>query len=104
MAFSSDDSTCAPTSIPTPNEFSRLMGDEDTLFDLKRKFAKRPTHAAVLQNYEFITMTIDSLKEQLERQTAERQALYNYLFEQQTFRTRVRPIVEQYRHKLARIR
>ena len=29
MAFSSDDSTCAPTSIPTPNEFSRLMGDED---------------------------------------------------------------------------
>ena len=24
MAFSSDDSTCAPTSIPTPNEFSRL--------------------------------------------------------------------------------
>ena len=72
MAFSSDDSTCAPTSVPTPNEFSRLMGDEDTLFDLKRKFAQRPTHAAVLRNYEFITMTINSLKEQLERQTVER--------------------------------
>ena len=89
MAFSSDDSTCAPTSIPTPNEFSRLMGDKDALFDLKRKFAKRPTHAAVLRNYEFITMTMNSLKEQLERQTEEREALYTYLFRQKTFLTRV---------------
>ena len=104
MAFSSDDSTCAPTSTPTPNEFSRLMGDEDALFDLKRKFAQRPTHAAVLRSYEFITMTMNSLEEELERQTAERKALYDYLFGQQKFRTRVRPIVEQYRHKLARIR
>ena len=103
MAFSSDDSTCAPTSIPTPNEFSRLMCDEDALFDLKRKFMKRPTHAAVLRNYEFITMTMKSLKEQLERQTAKREAIYTYLFGQITFLTRVRPIVKQYRHKLARI-
>ena len=79
------------------------MGDEDALFDLKQKFAQRPTHAAVLRNYEFIMMTINSLKEQLERQTEEREALYTYLFEQKTFLTRVRPIVEQYQHKLARI-
>ena len=65
------------------------MGDEDALFNLKRRFAQRPTHAAVLRNYEFITMTINSLKEQLDRQTAEREALYTYLFEQQTFHTRV---------------
>ena len=87
MAFSSDDSTCAPTSIPTPNEFSRLMGDEDALFNLKQNFAKRPTHAAVLRNYKFITMTITSLKEQLEQQIAEREVLYTYLFEQKTFLT-----------------
>ena len=82
------------------------MGDEDALFNLKQKFAKRPTHAAVLRNYEFVTMTITSLKEQLERQIAEREALYTYLFEQKTFLTRVRPSVEQleYRHTLARIR
>ena len=79
------------------------MGDENALFDLKQKFAKRPTHAAILINYEFITMTINSLKEQLERQTAEHEALYTYLFEQKTFLTQVRPIIEQYRHKLARI-
>ena len=36
MAFSSDDSTCAPTSIPTPNEFSWLLHNEDALFALKQ--------------------------------------------------------------------
>ena len=79
------------------------MGDKDALFNLKQKFAQRPTHAAVLRNYEFITMTINSLKEQLEQQTEEREVLYTYLFRQKTFLTRVRPIVEQYQHKFARI-
>ena len=78
------------------------MGDKDALFDLKRNFAKQPTHAAVLRNYEFVTMTIASLKEQLERQIAEQEALYTYLFEQKTFLTQVQPIVKQYQHKLAR--
>ena len=104
MAFSSDDSTCAPTSIPTPKEFSWLISDKDALFALKRKFTKQPTHAAVLRNYEFIMMTITSLEQQLERQIAEREALYEYLFEQKNFLTQVRPIVKQYRHKLAMIR
>ena len=66
MAFSSDDLTCAPTAIPTPNKFSQLINDEDALFTLKQKFAKRPTLAAVLRNYEFVMMTITSLEQQLE--------------------------------------
>ena len=37
-AFSSDDSTCAPTQIPSPNEFSRLLIDPYAAQLLKSKF------------------------------------------------------------------
>ena len=103
MAFSSDDSTCAPTSISTANEFSWLLHDKDALFSIKQKFAKRPTHAAIMRNYQFITMTMASLEQELEQQRTEHEELYEYLFEQRNFHIQVWPIVKQYRHKLAMI-
>jgi len=98
--FSSDDSTCARTQVPSPNEFSRLSLDPYASRMITNKF-RRSSTAVVLREYQFLSTTIETLENELERHRDERRALYDALFENTKFRRRIRPIVETYRHRLA---
>ena len=98
--FSSDDSTCARTRIPSPNEFSHLSIDPYASQLLKAKFA-RSSSAAILRQYQFLSGSIETLENELARHKDERRILHDALFESAKFRYRIRPIVETYRHRLA---
>ena len=101
-SFSSDDSTCAPTVIPSPNEFSRLSLDPHASRLIATTFNSRPDLTSTeLRYYQFISQSIKELEKELSRQKDERQILYDQLFERRKFRHRIRPIVMEYRHRLA---
>lgn len=98
--FSSDDSTCAPTQIPSPNEFSRLSIDPYIAQLLKSKFTGSSS-AAAIRHYQFLSGTIETLENELARHKDERRTLHDALFGNAKFRYRIRPIVETFRHRLA---
>jgi len=98
--FSSDDSTCARTQVPSPNEFSHLSLDPYASRMITNKF-RRSSSAVILREYQFLSTSIETLENELERHQDERRALYDALFENTKFRRRIRPIVETYRHRLA---
>lgn len=104
MSFSSDDSHSSPSPIPSPQEFSRLITDPDLLHSIARRFASRKSSSAILRYYKFLSQSIAQLEEELERHQMERETIYNHLFDNQSFRMRIRPIVNEYRHKRTLIR
>ena len=93
--FSSDDSTCARTQIPSPNEFSPLSIDPYAPQLLKSKFTGSSS-AAILRHYQFLSGTIETLENELARHKDERRTLHDALFENAKFRYRICPIVETY--------
>ena len=98
---SSSDSYSAPTSIPSPQELSSLIIDPYTNEQIDRKFRSKPTSSAILRYYTFISHSITQLEDELERHQQEREILYDNLFASQTFKYKIRPIVEEYRHHRA---
>ena len=98
---SSSDSYSAPASIPSPQELSNLITDPYTNEQVDRKFRNKPTSSAILRYYTFISHSITQLEEELERHQQEREILYNNLFTSRTFKYKIRPIVEEYRHRRA---
>ena len=98
---SSSDSYSAPTSIPSPQELSSLITDPYTNEQVDRKFRNKPTSSAILRYYTFISHSITQLEDELERHQQEREILYDNLFASQTFKYKIRPIVEEYQHRRA---
>ena len=99
--FSSDDSYSAPSPIPSPQELSNLITDDYMVQLIASKFNNKPTSSAILQYYNFLSRSIATLEEELERHQIEHEVLHNHLLESQTFRHRIRPIVGVYRHRCA---
>ena len=98
---SSSDSYSAPASIPSPQELSNLITDPYTNEQVDRKFRNKPTSSAILRYYTFISHSITQLEEELERHQQEREILYDNLFASRTFKYKIHPIVEEYRHRRA---
>ena len=98
---SSSDSYSTPTLIPSPQELSSLITDPYTNEQVDRKFRNKPTSSAILRYYTFISHTITELEGELERHQQEREILYDNLFTSRTFKYKIRPIVEEYRHRCA---
>ena len=100
--FSPDDSTCAPTIIPSPAEFSRLTLDPHASRLVSAKFNPNPGLTTTeLRFYQSISHSIRELEKEFSRQKDERQFLYDQLFDGRKFRHNIRPIVMDYRHRLA---
>ena len=98
---SSSNSYSAPASIPSPQELSNLITDPYTNEQVDRKFRSKPTSSAILRYYTFISHSIAQLEDELERHQQEREILYDNLFASRTFKYKIRPIVEEYRHRRA---
>ena len=92
--------TCA-LPISSPQELSNLITDPYTNEQVDRKFRNKPTSSAILRYYTFISHSIAQLEDELERHQQEREILYDNLFASQTFKYKIRPIVEEYRHHRA---
>ena len=98
---SSSDSYSVSTLIPSPQELSSLITDPYTKEQVDRKFRNKPTSSAILRYYTFISHSITQLEEELEQHQQEREILYDNLFASWTFKYKIRPIVEEYRHRRA---
>lgn len=99
--FSTDDEYSAPSPLPSPNEFSRLLNDPEFQTDINRRFARRPTTSCTLRFYQHISDTITQLEQEIERQKEERDYLWENLFNSRSFVGRIKPVMRNYRHKLA---
>ena len=88
-----------PTNEITSDELPHLLVDPDTLYLVARNFASHPTSTATLRHYRFLSLSIDRLELDLERHRLEQQAIFSYLMESRTFRTKIQPIVDEYRRK-----
>ena len=86
-----------PTNEITSDELPHLLVDPDTLYLVTRNFASHPTSTATLRHYHFLSLSIDRLELDLERHRLEQQAIFSYLMESRTFRTKIQPIVDEYR-------
>ena len=101
MSFSTDDSYCDPSPIPSPQELSHLLDDPISLGKVTRRFSRKPTSSAILRYYRFVSHNVTQLEEELERCHKEREHLYNHLFDTKSFQSRIKPIVSEYRHRRA---
>jgi hypothetical protein len=100
----SDDSYSAPDPVPSSGELSCLLADPDVQPSLRNRFIRRQTQSVTLCYYQILSENITRLEEDIERHVEECNTLWEHLFESNSFRTRIRPVVRQYRHKLALIR
>ena len=88
-----------PTNKITSDELLHLLVYPDMLYLVARNFASNPTSTATLRHYRFLSLSIDQLELDLERHCLEQQAIFFYLMESRTFRTKIQPIVDEYRRK-----
>jgi hypothetical protein len=100
--FSSDDSTCAPDPIPSPAELSRLTLDPAASQLVANTFNSAPGSTTTnIRFYQFLSHSIREMEKELSRHKDERRILYDNLFGSRKFRHKIRPIVNDYRHRLA---
>lgn len=97
-----DNSSTASSPIISPHEFSRLITDPEMTRSVARTFASRPTSTAVLRYYFFLSRSIDRLDQELERHRHERNTIFGHLFEKRSFRMKIQPIIQRYRHLASR--
>ena len=102
--MSDSHSPSPPPPLPSPQEFSCIITDPDMVDTIARRFTSKPTSTAVLRYYSFLSQNIEIIEQQLEQHHMEREAIYTHLFESRSFRTRIRPIVSEWRHRQAQIR
>ena len=88
-----------PTNEITSDKLPHLLVDPDTLYLVARNFASYPTSTATLRHYCFLSLSIDQLELDLEHHLLEQQAIFSYLMESRTFRTKIQAIVDKYRRK-----
>jgi hypothetical protein len=93
------DSYSASSHIPSPQELSHMLTEHDSLHSIAHQFASKPTSTAILRYYAFLSHSIAQLEEELERHQMEREVIYDHLFDNRSFQTRIRPIVNEYRKR-----
>jgi len=94
-----NDSYSTSSPIPSPQELSHLLTEPDSLRSIAHQFTSKPTSTAILRHYAFLSHSIAQLEEELERHQMEREVIYNHLFDNRSFRTGIRPIVNEYRKR-----
>ena len=93
------DSYSASSYLPSPQELSHLLTEHDSLHSIAHQFTSKPTSTAILRYYAFLSHSIVQLEEELECHQMEREVIYNHLFDNRSFQTRIRPIVNEYRKR-----
>ena len=88
-----------PSNEITSDKLLHLLVDPDTLYLVTRNFASHPTSTTTLRHYHFLSLSIDRLELDLEHHHLEQQAIFSYLMESRTFRTKIQPIVDKYWRK-----
>ena len=88
----------------SPHEFSRLITDQELTPTVFTTFITEPTHFATLRYYSYVTRTIDRLEKELEIHRREQLLVFDKLFDSQSFRERIQPIVRTHRRRISGIR
>jgi hypothetical protein len=96
MSTSSASSTAAVSTL-TPQELSRLLLAPHMTPPVSRTFENHPTSTATLRYYTFLSQSIVTLEEELERHQLEREKIFNHLMRSRMFRQKMQPLVTNYR-------
>jgi hypothetical protein len=100
--MSSSASSTAAISTLTPQELSRLLLAPHTTLSVTKSFENYPTSTATLRHYAFISQSIVTLEEELERHQLEREEIFEYMMQSRLFRRKIQPIVTNYRPTASR--
>jgi hypothetical protein len=83
-------------------EFGRMMLESDMPTRSARVFLNHPPLTITLRHYLHITLTIQNLERELERQHIEQQQTFGHLMGSQLFRENIEPLVADYRRQALR--
>jgi hypothetical protein len=97
MSSSSSVSSTAAISTLTQQELSRLLLAPHMNSPIARTFEHHPTSTAILRYYSFLSQSIVTLEDELERHQLEREQIFNSLMNSKTFRRRILPLVTNFR-------
>ena len=93
----SDDSRSATLSTLSPPELSRLTTEPQMFHSISDAFLPDSSITVSLRYYAFMSRSIDTLEQELERIHTERQYMYDHLMQSDQFRRRITPVVNEYR-------
>ena len=97
MSSSSSVSSTAAISTLTQQELLRLLLSPHMNSPISATFERHPTPSAILRYYSFLSQSISTLEEELERHQLEREQIFNILMDSKTFRRQIRPLVTNFR-------
>ena len=97
MSSSSSVSSTAAISTLTQQELSRLLLAPHMNSPISRTFENHPTSIAILRYYSFLSQSIVTLEDKLERHQLEREQIFSSLMNSKTFRRRILPLVTNFR-------
>jgi hypothetical protein len=89
-----------PLHTLSPQELSDVVSKSDVYDTLERRLHAQSYVAATLRSFTFLSDSISTLEEQLERQQVERELLYNILDTNLHFRQTFRPMLVDHRQRL----
>ena len=81
----------------TSRELSRLLTDTNYIPALEYAFQQESATTTTLQSYNFLSLTIDALEQELERHQIEREHLLTRLMKDQQFTRNIPPILRNFR-------
>ena len=88
----------------TSQELSRLLTDTNYIPALEHAFQQESTTMTILQSYNFLSLTINTLEQDLERHQLEREHLLSRLMKDRQFTKNIPPLLRNFRdpHSLQR--
>jgi hypothetical protein len=92
----------ADVSTLTSQELSRLLLTPHMTPSVSRTFERYPTSTAILCHYTFLSQSIVTLEQELERHQLEREQIFDRLMQNGMFRRKIQPIVTNYRPMVPR--
>ena len=81
----------------TSRELSRLLTDTNYIPALEYAFQQESATTTILQSYNFLSLTIDALEQELERHQVKREHLLARLMKDQQFTRNIPPILQNFR-------
>jgi hypothetical protein len=83
-------------------ELSRLLLAPHMTLPVSTTFECYPTTTATLRHYAFLSKSIVTLEEELERHQVEREDIYDHMMQNGVFRRKIQPIIVNYRQTAPR--
>ena len=80
----------------TSRELSRLLTDTNYIPALEYAFQQESATMTILQSYNFLSLTIDALEQELERHQVEREHLLARLMKDQQFTRNIPPLLRNF--------